>query len=200
MPSSPPVHSLPQFPSFRTVFWRTGRGAILQGAVWDFKIPSFPLLLHDASYHIGQSYKVWVPGTPRNALRGRSIRLQFGREPIQPVLTNRRYALDPDEARAGCSRRFATTFVRSSANAPTTHPSAIGSGQPTVIENGFKDPEPTGELTPIPQRENAALPPRRPGDRGFADYLGEVQAFDAAVGVLLAELESMGELDNTIVW
>ncbi len=29
-------------------FWRTGRGAILQGAVWDPSIPSFPLLLRDA--------------------------------------------------------------------------------------------------------------------------------------------------------
>ncbi|MCA9181042.1 MAG: sulfatase-like hydrolase/transferase, partial [Planctomycetales bacterium] len=28
-------------------FWRTGRGAILQGAVWDMDIPAWPLLLHD---------------------------------------------------------------------------------------------------------------------------------------------------------
>ena len=48
-------------------FWRTGRGAILQGAVWDSKIPSFPLLLHEAGYHIGQTYKVWSPGTPNDA-------------------------------------------------------------------------------------------------------------------------------------
>src|SRR5262249_36293964 len=40
-------------------FWRTGRGAILAGAIWDPKIPSFPLLLRDAGYHIGQTYKVW---------------------------------------------------------------------------------------------------------------------------------------------
>ncbi|MCX6853558.1 MAG: sulfatase-like hydrolase/transferase, partial [Verrucomicrobia bacterium] len=44
-------------------FWRTGRGAILQGAVWDDKIPAYPLLLRDAGYHIGKSYKVWGPGT-----------------------------------------------------------------------------------------------------------------------------------------
>jgi arylsulfatase A-like enzyme len=33
----------------------------------------------------------------------------------------------------------------------------------------------------------------------LADYLGEVQAFDAAVGVLLNRLEETGELDNTII-
>src|SRR4051794_11675589 len=34
-------------------FFRTGRGAILQGATWDTTIPSFPLLLRDEGYHIG---------------------------------------------------------------------------------------------------------------------------------------------------
>ena len=51
-------------------FWRTGRGAILQGAVWDASIPSYPLLLRDAGYHIGKSHKVWSPGTPADAPYG----------------------------------------------------------------------------------------------------------------------------------
>ena len=34
-------------------FFNTGRGAILSGAVWDSAIPVFPLMLHDAGYHIG---------------------------------------------------------------------------------------------------------------------------------------------------
>jgi N-sulfoglucosamine sulfohydrolase len=33
----------------------------------------------------------------------------------------------------------------------------------------------------------------------FADYLGEAMAFDAACGVILAEIEKLGELDNTLV-
>ena len=33
----------------------------------------------------------------------------------------------------------------------------------------------------------------------FADYLGEVQAFDHALGLILKRLEQLGELDNTIV-
>src|SRR5947207_2577394 len=48
-------------------FFNTGRGAILNGAVWDSAIPTFPLMLRDAGYHIGKSYKVWSPGTPADA-------------------------------------------------------------------------------------------------------------------------------------
>ena len=33
----------------------------------------------------------------------------------------------------------------------------------------------------------------------LADYFGEVQSFDAALGVLLAKLEEIGELDNTLI-
>ncbi len=47
-------------------FWRTGRGAILRGAVWDGSQPSFPLLLKNSGYHIGETYKVWSPGTPND--------------------------------------------------------------------------------------------------------------------------------------
>src|SRR5512133_3402505 len=35
-------------------FWRTGRGAILLGAVWDPAIPAFPLLLRESGYQIGK--------------------------------------------------------------------------------------------------------------------------------------------------
>lgn len=47
------------------------------------------------------------------------------------------------------------------------------------------------------------LPPFLPDNEvireDFADYLGEAMAFDAACGVILEELESSGELDNTLV-
>ena len=52
-------------------FWRTGRAAILQGAVWDENIPAWPLLLKGDGYHIGKSWKVWSPGSPRDAPYGR---------------------------------------------------------------------------------------------------------------------------------
>src|SRR5262245_65698507 len=48
-------------------FFNTGRGAILQTAQWDSTIPSYPHMLRDAGYHIGETYKVWSPGTPVDA-------------------------------------------------------------------------------------------------------------------------------------
>ncbi len=51
-------------------FWRTGRGAILLGAVWDGSQAAYPLLLRDAGYHIGEMYKVWGPGSPADAPYG----------------------------------------------------------------------------------------------------------------------------------
>ncbi len=44
-------------------FYRTGMGAILHGAVWDDKIPTYPPILQANGYHTGYSYKVWAPGT-----------------------------------------------------------------------------------------------------------------------------------------
>ena len=52
-------------------FWQTGRASILQGAVWDEDIPTWPLLLNADGYHIGKSWKVWSPGSPRDAPYGR---------------------------------------------------------------------------------------------------------------------------------
>src|SRR5690606_26629299 len=51
-------------------FWRTGRGAILHAAIWDDSIPTYPLILREHGYHIGQTYKVWSPGAPVDAPYG----------------------------------------------------------------------------------------------------------------------------------
>ncbi|MFP6593056.1 MAG: sulfatase-like hydrolase/transferase, partial [Candidatus Latescibacterota bacterium] len=51
-------------------FWQTGMGAILAGAVWDESIPTYPLELEKAGYHIGYTYKVWSPGRMVNAPYG----------------------------------------------------------------------------------------------------------------------------------
>ena len=51
-------------------FWQTGLGAILSGARWDESIPSYPLILEEAGYHIGYTYKVWTPGLTEHAPYG----------------------------------------------------------------------------------------------------------------------------------
>ncbi len=65
-------------------FFRTGRGAILQGAVWDETIPTWPLLLRSAGYFIGKAFKVWSPGTPVDAPFGGQ---KFAYEPPDATTT-----------------------------------------------------------------------------------------------------------------
>jgi uncharacterized sulfatase len=54
-----------------------------------------------------------------------------------------------------------------------------------------------------PDKLKGKLPPFLPDNEvvreDFADYLGEAMAFDAACGVILGELQEMGELDHTLV-
>ncbi len=43
-------------------FWQTRLGAILEGAVWDENISSYPRILENAGYHTGATWEVWGPG------------------------------------------------------------------------------------------------------------------------------------------
>jgi arylsulfatase A-like enzyme len=189
-------------------FWRCGRGAILQGAIWDPSIPSYPLLLENDGYRIGHTYKVWSPGTPANAPHGGAARAfnkhgsrfngfsQFVMKSddhesakaqlLDEVRQNVRSFLDADnDAKLDGDGPFCYWF------GPTNvHRKWIaGSGK---------------ELWGIdPDHLQGKLPPFLPDvpvvRQDFADYLGEVKAFDEGLGVLIAELKRLGVYDNTIL-
>ncbi|MEZ6066325.1 MAG: sulfatase [Planctomycetaceae bacterium] len=184
-------------------FWRTGRGAILQGAVWDPSIPTYPLLLQDAGYHIGFTYKVWSPGTPANAPYGAgqsAFAKQGGKfngfsqyvtsQPDIEIAKQQLY----DQVRGN----FCDFLGQREAGQPfcywfgptNTHRKWVqGSGNKLW---GIKPDDLTGKLP-------AFLPDVPIVREDIADYLGEVQAFDAGLGVLLEELEQRGELENTLI-
>lgn len=189
-------------------FWRTGMGAILSGAHWDPAIPSYPLILHnEAGYHIGQTYKVWSPGTPNDAPygereyeyekagrafnsfsqnvtklveQGKSLE-EAKQKMYDEVLGNFQDFLDAREGDKPFCYWFGPTNV---------HRKWIkGSGKALwgLDPDDLKGKMP-GFLPDVPAiRED------------FADYLGEAMAFDTAWGLLLKKLEETGELDNTIV-
>ncbi len=183
-------------------FWRTGLGAILQGAIWDDSIPSYPLLLRDSGYHIGHTYKVWSPGTPRDAPYGGSQyaytkrgghlnsysqfvsaakdRQAAKKQVIEEVRGNFRDFLAQREGRPFCYW-FGPT---------NTHRKWIqGSGK------DLWGLDPDGLKGKLPEY----LPDVPIVREDFCDYLGEAQAFDMSVGILLEELEQIGQLDNTII-
>jgi arylsulfatase A-like enzyme len=188
-------------------FFNTGRAAILQGAVWDDKIPTFPLLLRDAGYHIGKSYKVWSPGTPADAPFGgqqyayeKSGRASnnFSEQVTARVAKGLTVAAARDELLAEVRGNFDAFLADRKPGQPwhyffgttTTHRKWIkGSGKKLW---GLEPDALKGKLP--------AFYPDVPEIReDIADYLGECQAVDAYLGVLRARLEAAGELDRTLI-
>ena len=188
-------------------WWNTGRGAILQGAVWNTNIPSFPLLLRGAGYHIGKSYKVWSPGTPADAPFGgqKYAYEKAGRLPnnfseeTSRMISN---GLSLAEARGKILDQVRGNFDSFLADRKPGQPWLYFFGPTTTHRTWIKgsgkklwgiDPDSLrgklpGFLPDVPEvREDVA------------DYLGEAQAFDAYVGQLLKRLEESGEFERTLV-
>ncbi len=188
-------------------FYSTGRGAILQGAQWDAKIPSFPLLLRDAGYHIGKTYKVWSPGTPADAPFGAqkfayqsagNLSNNFS-ENVTKALADRKSL---KEASTQIFDEVRKNFEAFLADRKPDKPWLYWFGPTTVHRTWIKG---SGKaLWGIdPDSLKGKLPkflPDVPEVReDFADYLGEIQAFDAYVGVILKKLEDVGELERTVI-
>jgi arylsulfatase A-like enzyme len=188
-------------------FWRCGRGAILQGAVWDAQIPSFPLLLHQAGYQVGKMYKVWSPGTPADApYGGQKFAYQqaggrfnnFSENVTQMVAKGRPLDEAKEELYAEVVKNFEAFLAERKAGQPfcfwfgptNVHRKWVkGSGKALW---GLEAEELKGKLPPF-------LPDVPEVREDFADDLGEAQAFDAGVGRLLKKLEETGDLANTLV-
>jgi arylsulfatase A-like enzyme len=188
-------------------FWRTGPGAILHAPAWDETLPVFPLLLGDAGYQLGKSYKVWGPGNPVDAPYGKQ---RFAYEKAgrrfndfsehvthlvskgQPVSEIKESLLDE------VGRNFEMFLDVKAKDQPfcfwfgptNVHRKWVkGSGKAIW---GIAPDSLEGKLPPF----LADVPEVR---EDFADYLGEIQALDAAIGKLLAILEARGELDRTLI-
>lgn len=188
-------------------FFRTGRGAILQGASWDTTIPSFPLLLRDEGYQIGKTSKVWSPGSPADAPIGGqdyayekhgNLHNNFSENVTkfmaqgEPLEAARQKILD--EVR-GNFDDFLSTQQEGKPwlywmGTTTTHRTWIkGSGKK------LWNIEPDALKGKMP----AFLPDEPEIREDVADYLGECQAVDAYLGVLLKRLEEAGQLDRTLI-
>ncbi len=188
-------------------FWRTGRGAILQGAVWDSTIPAWPLLLRDSGYHIGKSWKVWSPGTPVDAPYGGQKYAyqqaggrinQFSQNATKLVAAGK----SVEQARQEILAEVRANFQAMLADRKGDQPFCYWFGPTNVHRKWIKG---SGKaLWGIdPQQLQGKLPPFLPDvaevRQDLADYFGEIQAFDAAVGVLLEQLKKNGLYDDTLI-
>lgn len=190
-------------------FWRCERASVLRGAIWDFSIPAYPLLLQDDGYRIGHTYKVWSPGTPADAPHGgKKTKFQNHGGKFNGFSQNVMKSDDHEAAKKQLLdevRMNVRSFLDADddgklddADAPfcywlgptNTHRAWIaGSGKKlwNIDPDDLK-----GRLPPY-------LPDVHTIREDMADYLGEAQAFDAALGVLIEELKRVGTYDDTLL-
>jgi arylsulfatase A-like enzyme len=188
-------------------FWRCGRGAILQGAEWDSRIPAWPLLLRDAGFHIGKTWKVWSPGTPRDAPYGEQKYAYeqaggrfngFSQNATRQVAEGKTV----DEAKRQLLEEVRGNFAAFLANRQNDQPFCYWFG-PTNVHRKWIKGSGKALWNVDPDRLKGRMPPFLadvPEVReDLADYFGEIAAFDAALGVLVEELQKAGQLDNTLI-
>lgn len=184
-------------------FWRTGRAAILQGAIWDDAIPSYPLILEKSGYAIGHTYKVWSPGTPANQPYG-AKRTQF--TPAGRKFNGfSQFVEKSDDKIAAKSELLGEVRGNFDAFLKTVdqeQPFCYWFGPTNCHRKWIKGSgkshwglEPNDLQGKLP----GFLPDVHEVRQDFCDYLGEAQAFDAGLGVLLEELDRRGLAENTIV-
>jgi N-sulfoglucosamine sulfohydrolase len=188
-------------------FWQTGRGAILRRAIWDGSNPSFAFMLRDSGYHIGETYKVWGPGTPNDAPfgTGKHAYEKAGRRFNQFSQNVTRMAAEDKsvaDAKQVLYDEVAANFEVFLPERKPGQPFCYWFG-PTQVHRQWVKGSGKALWGIDPDSLKGKMPPFLPDvpevREDLADYFGEIQSFDAAVGLLLKKLEAMGELDNTLV-
>jgi arylsulfatase A-like enzyme len=182
-------------------------GAILNGAEWDASIPTYPLMLREAGYHIGKSYKVWSPGQPADAPYGgqkyayqkSGVRFNnFSENATEMVQGGATFA----DAKSALLAEVRSNFQAFLADRKDGKPFCYWFG-PTLTHRAFQKHSGANLWGINPDDLKGKLPaflPDVPEVRDdVADYMGEAQAWDAGIGVLIAELEQRGELDKTLI-
>jgi uncharacterized sulfatase len=159
-------------------------------------ITGMPVALERAGYHIGWSHKSHIPerllgGKKRqyspagNRINQFSANVTKHPEKRGEILETVRKNFQAFLADRKDGQPYFYSF-----NPTNTHRSWVrGSGQALW---GLDPDQLKGKLPPF-------LPDNEVVREDFADYLGEVMAFDAACGVILDELARRGELDRTLV-
>jgi N-sulfoglucosamine sulfohydrolase len=188
-------------------FWRTGRASILRGAVWDGSQPAFPLLLKDSGYHIGESYKVWSPGTPNDAPFGAG---KFAYEKAGGRFNNFSETVTKlvaggtplDSAKQQLYGEVTKNFDEFLAKRNSDAPFCYWFGPTNVHRKWMKGSGKSlwnidGEQ--LQGKLPAFLPDVPEVREDLADYFGEIAALDHALGLHIKRLEELGELDNTLI-
>jgi uncharacterized sulfatase len=190
-------------------FWNCGSGAFLNGKVSDWKghpdpittLSKFPDLLREGGYLARRSGKtIGFTESKSTAAEKQVPRVEYQRYGTyvsaasdaadrrrrhEEVLNHPRQEM----RRVLRAREPGQPFFFIYGTINVHRPFVAGSGEALW---GLRPDQLKGRLPQF-------LPDVDDVRRDFADYLGEVQAADAMLGALLAELEAAGELDRTLV-
>ena len=187
-------------------FWQTGTGSILQGAVYDSSIPTFPPLLRDNDYCIGYSHKVWSPGTPPNSPFTRNERFtkrggrinRFSQDVTKLVAEGTLQATAKQNILNEVRGNFRDLLDNCDKNQPFCYWFGPTNVHRKWIKGSGKDLwgiDPNSLQGKMPD----FLPDVPEVRQDLADYFGEIAAWDAAVGALLDELEKANLTENTLI-
>lgn len=187
-------------------FYRTGLAAVQDG-IWDFTHPSFPMLLRVSGYHAGYTSKVWSPGTPRDApYGGVEYRYQSAGHDFDEFSQNVYKLVEQgtpvEEAKLALLEQVRGNFKSFLADREPGQPFCYWFGGRNPHREWIKGSgkalwgiEPDDLAGSMP----SYLPDVHEVREDLADYFGENLAFDHMLGVLMEELEAMGELENTVI-
>lgn len=184
-------------------FWRTGTASILKGT-WDTSLPSYPLLMEENGYHIGFTYKGWSPGKPSNAPLGgaRTEYVKAGskfRTFSQTAIRMMKKGKPVEEAKRVIYDEARQNFKDFLNARKADEPFCYWFGPKNVHRKWTAG---SGEKLwgMNPDKLKGIMPPFLPDvhavRQDLNDYLGEAQAFDASIGVIvdvLKELSSTGD-------
>ncbi len=190
-------------------FWNCGSNAFLHAGASDWsshenpfpKMTKFPDLLRESGYHARKSQKTLDFIASKPSPREKDI----------PTVKYQRYGTYVSDATDDDDRARRITETLEHPRLEMRHVlqgreagqpfffiyGTINVHRPYRADSGHKlwgiDPD------SLKGRLPKFLPDVDDVRRDFADYLGEVQAADAMLGVILAELETAGELDKTLI-
>ena len=190
-------------------FWNCGSGAFLNGKASNWKgrknpfttLPKFVDLLAEDGYYVRKSLKTFAfKPSPQGAQARKVPKIEYQRYGLYVgTASNAPEARKRREQVLDHPRR---EMQRVLAGQPKDQPfffvyGSINAHRPYVADSGkdLWNIDPDGLKGLIPK----FLPDVDDIRRDFSDYLGEIEALDAMLGVMLTELESSGQLDNTII-
>ena len=167
--------------------WRTKQAGVLFGSIpKDLKI--YPHLLEQAGYFVGYTGKGWLPGD--------WSALGLEEDPIGKEYNSRKEGVI---ATGIDKRNYSANFNDFLADRPKDKPFCFwfGSTEPhRIYQDG------AGKMINL-ETKNVSVPPFLPDIEkvrsDILDYYYEIEWFDSHLASMLAKLQEIGELDNTII-